>query len=239
MWDAPYMSGENTALQDFLAEAIELLPKARDHYDHIIQAKLGTKGKPIYDVQRGKVVKPGTETLEAMAEALDQPFDLLVRANRGEPVKAVQRGIETRQVTNRGDGTVQLRQIDLSYSMGPGANIDDYVDEGTFEMDSALLQRITRSPPERLFVASGAGDSMFPTLLDNDQVVIDTAQRVLNMQDRIWAVSLFGAGAIKRLRTVGPDRVLVMSDNKDVENQEVSAEDIFLLGRVIWLGRRV
>ncbi len=80
---------------------------------------------------------------------------------------------------------------------------------------------------------------MFPTLLDNDLVIVDTMQRTLNMQDRIWALSLFGAGAIKRLRTIGPDRVLVISDNKDVDNQEVSADDIYLLGRVVWLGRRV
>ncbi|MFD2500837.1 helix-turn-helix transcriptional regulator [Rhizorhabdus histidinilytica] len=80
---------------------------------------------------------------------------------------------------------------------------------------------------------------MFPTIIDNDLVVIDTAQRILNMQDRIWAISLYGAGAIKRLRTVGPGRILVISDNKDVDNQEVSAEDIYLLGRVIWLGRRM
>lgn len=135
--------------------------------------------------------------------------------------------------------SVALRHVDLSYSMGPGANIDDYVEEGSFEFDATLLSRITRSPSDRLFVASGAGDSMFPTLLDSDLVVIDTGQRIMNMQDRIWALSLFGAGAIKRLRTVGSDRILVISDNKDVENQEVSADDIHLLGRVVWLGRRL
>ncbi|ARR53464.1 MULTISPECIES: XRE family transcriptional regulator [Rhizorhabdus] len=135
--------------------------------------------------------------------------------------------------------SIALRHVDLSYSMGPGTNIDDYADESSFEFDAALLNRITRSPADRLFVASGGGDSMFPTIIDNDLVVIDTAQRILNMQDRIWAISLYGAGAIKRLRTVGPGRILVISDNKDVDNQEVSAEDIYLLGRVIWLGRRM
>ncbi|KKC24966.1 hypothetical protein WP12_16925 [Sphingomonas sp. SRS2] len=142
-------------------------------------------------------------------------------------------------VSATAENSVALRQVDLSYSMGPGANIDDYVEEGTLDFDASLLSRITRSPADRVFVASGAGDSMFPTMLDNDLVIVDTMQRTLNMQDRIWAISLYGAGAIKRLRAIGPDKVLVISDNKDVENQEVSAEDIYLLGRVVWLGRRL
>ena len=137
------------------------------------------------------------------------------------------------------DDTVMLRQVDLAYSMGPGSNIEDYPEEGMIQFDPGLLSTITRSPPDRLFVARGSGDSMFPTLLNDDMVVIDTLQRQLNMQDRIWAISLHGAGGIKRLRTIGKGRVLVISDNKDVDNQEADAEDLFIAGRVIWVGRRV
>jgi phage repressor protein C with HTH and peptisase S24 domain len=78
---------------------------------------------------------------------------------------------------------------------------------------------------------------MFPTLLGNDSVLIDTTQKMLNLNDRVWAISLYGAAAIKRLRTIGPNRVLVISDNPAVENQEVDADDIIIGGRIIWFAR--
>ena len=42
---------------------------------------------------------------------------------------------------------------------------------------------------------------------------------------------------LKRLRTVAEGRVLVMSDNKEVENQEVDASDLRIEGRAIWFAR--
>lgn len=225
---------QESPLQRSLAAALAAAEKPRDYYDRALQSLLGTKGKPIYDIQRGKSKNPSVGTLRAIEQVLGLASGALMNIEQALPVEVAP------AVTRSEDGSsIALRHVDLSYSMGPGTNIDDYADESSFEFDAALLSRITRSPADRLFVASGGGDSMFPTIIDNDLVVIDTAQRVLNMQDRIWALSLYGAGAIKRLRTIGPDRILVISDNKDVDNQEVSADDIYLLGRVIWLGRRM
>lgn len=122
--------------------------------------------------------------------------------------------------------------------MGDGSNIDDYFEEGTFEFDANLLRTISRAPAHRLIVGHGVGDSMNPTLHDRDMVIFDTTQTVLNTTDKIWAISLFGAGGIKRLRPIARDKVLVISDNPTLENQEVSTEDLRILGRVIWSARR-
>lgn len=137
------------------------------------------------------------------------------------------------------DGAVKLRLLDLDLSMGDGSNIDDYVEEGVIDFDAGLLRRLTRTPAERLFVARGSGDSMFPTLVNGDMVLIDPLQRTLNLQDRIWAISLYGAGGIKRLQPVGQGRVEVISDNSLRDNRVVDAEDLRILGRVIWIGREV
>lgn len=137
------------------------------------------------------------------------------------------------------DNVVTLRSFNLSYAMGPGTNIDDYVEEGTYEFDANMLAKLTRAPVDRLFVARGDGDSMFPTLVNDDTVVIDTTQRVLNLRDRIWACSIYGAGAIKRLRPVADGKVEVISDNPAISDDVVNADDIHIVGRVIWLGRRI
>lgn len=137
----------------------------------------------------------------------------------------------------RDDETVEIAQIDLSFAMGPGREIDDYIEQEPVKFDLGFVRSITRTPPSRLRLARGVGDSMFPTLQNNDRVMIDTTQRTLNLSDRVWAVSLYGAAAIKRLRTIGPNRVLVISDNVAVPDQEVDAEDLMIAGRVIWFAR--
>ncbi|SNT05443.1 Peptidase S24-like [Sphingomonas laterariae] len=253
VWDITHMqsaSGEATPLQIFLQRAIDAAPKTRGYYDKLLQERLGTKGKPLYDIHRGKIVSPSIATVQAIAEVLGQPRELLLRAMDGEdvhPAAASNAVAKVRPTSDHlptrsahaGDGAIALKQIDMGFSMGPGANIDDYVEEGTLDFDAGLLRSITRSPADRLYVARGDGDSMFPTLVNDDMVIFDTLQRQLNLQDRIWACSIHGAGAIKRLRSIGKGRVLVISDNAAVDNQEVDADDLVIVGRVIWVGRRV
>ena len=137
------------------------------------------------------------------------------------------------------DETIDVKRVDMGYAMGPGTHIDDYPDEGSMRFGLSFLQSLTRAATDMLFVARGDGDSMFPTLINEDMVLIDTSQRVLNMQDRLWAVSVHGAGMIKRLRSIGKGRVRILSDNATVPPDEVDAEDLHIVGRVIWVGRRV
>ncbi|SDA15090.1 hypothetical protein SAMN03159340_00639 [Sphingomonas sp. NFR15] len=130
-------------------------------------------------------------------------------------------------------------RMDLSYAMGPGTDIDqDYIDGEIVQLDVSFLRRLTPSSPELIRIVNGVGDSMFPTIHDSEDLVLDLGQRTLNLQDRIWAISLFGVGAVKRLQVVGQGRIEVISDNPDVPNREVDAEDIIIVGRVVGSIRR-
>jgi phage repressor protein C with HTH and peptisase S24 domain len=134
---------------------------------------------------------------------------------------------------------VTIAQLDLSFSMGPGTDIDHYVEEMPVSFDLDYLRTFTRTAPAKLRLAHGVGESMHPTLLSNDSVWNDTTQRQLSQQDRLWAISLFGAAAIKRLRAIGENRVLVMSDNPHVSDQEVDADSLLIAGRVVRIERDV
>ena len=79
---------------------------------------------------------------------------------------------------------------------------------------------------------------MFPTLVSNDLVWIDTTQNQLVHADRIYAASINGGAAIKRLRPIaGGARVLVISDNKTIDSYEVDANEVKIWGRVIRFAR--
>lgn len=134
--------------------------------------------------------------------------------------------------------TVEIIRLDLSLPMGPGATVDDFVESEPVKFDLGYLRTFTRTPPHRLRLAGGAGDSMFPTLVPNDLVWIDTTQNQLLHADRIYAASINGGAAIKRLRPMaGGRRILVISDNKTVEPYEVDAEEVVIWGRVIRFAR--
>lgn len=151
------------------------------------------------------------------------------------------RSIEPDQPRIRSVGSgevVLIPRLDLSLPMGPGATVDDYVEEEPVAFDLGYLRAFTRTPPHRLRLAAGAGDSMFPTLIPNDLVWIDTTQNQLLHADRIYAASINGGAAIKRLRPIaGGSKVLVISDNKTVEPYEVDAQDVVIWGRVIRFAR--
>jgi phage repressor protein C with HTH and peptisase S24 domain len=84
--------------------------------------------------------------------------------------------------TADGGEIVEIIQLDLSLPMGPGATVDDYIEEEPVSFDLGYVRGFTRTPPHRLRIARGVGDSMFPTLNSNDLVWIDSTQTNLNQQ---------------------------------------------------------
>src|SRR3546814_19954703 len=59
--------------------------------------------------------------------------------------------------------------------MGGGSIFNDYRRTGFVPFHRAWLRSFARGRLQDLFVARGEGDSMTPTLLDGDIVLIDTA----------------------------------------------------------------
>ncbi|WP_285020267.1 S24 family peptidase [Novosphingobium sp. fls2-241-R2A-195] len=137
------------------------------------------------------------------------------------------------------DEVVYIQKLDLSLSMGPGTHIDDWVEAEPVPFGLDFIRTVTRTSSDRLKLVTGIGDSMYPTLNWGDVILIDTTERQLARQDAVYWIDLYGAAGLKRLRTVGPGRVLVVSDNPNVADQEVDAADLRIQGRAIWLARGI
>lgn len=136
-------------------------------------------------------------------------------------------------------------EVDLGYNMGGGSAGAQYYATNyettamvPFPMD--WLRSIAKGAITDLFVARGEGDSMMATILDGDLVLVDTSQRIVNRQDRIWAVSYGELGMIKRLRRQPDGKIIIMSDNPSVTPYPPATEDeVHVIGRVIWIGRKM
>lgn len=134
---------------------------------------------------------------------------------------------------------VLLPEIDVAYSMGGGTEIEDYQVEQLVPFSRGWLETLTRTPPSHLFVARGEGDSMQPTILDGDIVIVDRSERALRGQDRIWAVAYGGFGMIKRLRSLPNGALQINSDNTAVSAIEAFDGEAHVIGRVVGIVRRV
>ncbi|WP_446654741.1 XRE family transcriptional regulator [Blastomonas sp.] len=136
-------------------------------------------------------------------------------------------------------GGVRIKEIDLDYGMGASWIEGVPVTEVERVFPADWLVQFTRAHPQYLFFAHGAGDSMMPTIMDRDIVLIDTTQQTLNMADRIWAVAFGGAGMIKRLRPQPDGGVKLMSDNPSVRDEVAYDGELSIIGRVVAVMRKI
>lgn len=142
----------------------------------------------------------------------------------------------TRNAAND-DGVGELIALDLSLSMGPGTLIEDFVETEPVKIDLGFIRRITRTPLDRLRLVRGIGDSMEPTLRSSDVILVDINEHALSRMSGIYWIDHLGSHGIKRLRAAGPGRIMIMSDNPNVGDYEVDADDLRIEGRAIWFAR--
>nr|WP_260182034.1 LexA family transcriptional regulator [Croceicoccus naphthovorans] len=201
--------------------------------DASLAAALGVERSVANKIVNGKV-DMNARRADAVADLLQVSRDeVLFRAGI---TTSVPPPMPSSPATDTGE-VVQIQKLDLSLSMGSGTLIDGYVEAEPVNFDLAFIRAITRSPSNNLRLVTGIGDSMYPTLNWGDAIMIDIADRQLARQDGIYWIDLYGAAGIKRLRTVGRDRILVISDNPAMADQEVDAGDLRIEGRAIWVAR--
>lgn len=135
--------------------------------------------------------------------------------------------------------SVEVQEIDLAYGMG-GTYLDDVpVKSNTVRFAREWLRNFTKAGADQLFFARGIGDSMMPTILDSDIMLIDRSQDSLRMNDQIWAVAFGGMGMIKRLRSMPDGSVRILSDNPAVPEDNAVDDELFIIGRVVAVVRKI
>ena len=142
----------------------------------------------------------------------------------------------------RADELVYIREVDISLAMGDGVVVEDFPATQLVPFNLSFIRGVTRANTEKLVIFTGQGDSMEPTLLRSDFLMIDTGTRGPVVSDTIWAFHYAGAGFIKRLSRVrrdGQDRYQILSDNPAVPERIADIEDVHIIGKLVWVGRRM
>lgn len=137
-------------------------------------------------------------------------------------------------------GLAFIEEIDLALGMGA-----TYLSGGEPEVRGLVpfraewLKDIFRGSMQSLKVVRGSGDSMEPTIRNGDFVLIDTSHQRIDDQDVVWAVAYGELGMIRRVRSMPGGGYLLMPDNSVVRPIEAHDGEMVVLGKVIWIGRRM
>lgn len=212
--------------------------------DAALAEAMGVERSVANKVVNGKVPL-NARRVDAVAELLKVPRDeLLFRAgiSSTQPRPAAghtSAAPEQPKVysVDAGD-TVGILSLDLSLSMGPGTDIEEYVESDVVGFDASVLKRITRTPADRLRFVTGIGTSHEPRFQSGDQFLIDINERALTRLDAYYWITYEGAYGLKRLRPAGRGKVWILSDNReDYPPFEVNADELRIEGRAIWFAR--
>ena len=184
-----------------------------------------------------------TAIIPAEADVEPLPFlrgagaaDIVPTAALSPP--SVADGIEIHSVS--GVEYAFLPRYDIGVSAGPGALVEnDGAPMGYHPFDLQWLRSLTRSTVDRLAMVQVRGDSMWTTLHDGDQVLVDLA-RPHYCGDGIYVLDIGHGLQVKRV-SMHPVRkvVTVSSDNTAYPSWgDLNPDDLRIIGRVIWIGRR-
>jgi transcriptional regulator with XRE-family HTH domain len=153
------------------------------------------------------------------------------RGGRDEPVGPA-RGqvpeLDTR--AGLGGGGVPAREVRKE-----GRHADALKPEGWVFPPSFVREQL-HSSATRLLVLETNGDSMAPTILSGDRVIIDTAHKTPT-PDGLYAIrDSFECIVIKRLqliRAAKPTRVKIISDNPNHATEEIPLSELEIVGKVL------
>ena len=193
-------------------------------------------------VYRGTPKVLSEDDRHALAEYLD--CDEAVLRHKTRPPRKPRRKPEERVGAKPAmpDGYVAIPEIDVRASAGPGA-LNDGLEEtkNLWFFPDPVIRHEFRARPEDLRMITIDGDSMEPLLASGDRILIDSSQRVPVPPGVfvIWDGMGLVAKRIEHEPNSDPPKVVIKSVNPDYETYERDAEEVHIVGRVVWTSRRL
>lgn len=128
---------------------------------------------------------------------------------------------------------------DVAASAGHGAIVDGESVVCNLAFDRTFLRRMTSASPKDLAIIGVQGHSMEPALLDGDHVLVDQTKRNL-AYDGLFVLRFDGVLHVKRIgRSAISGNVMVVSDHPSYRDLDMPKADLDVVGRVLWIGRKV
>lgn len=131
----------------------------------------------------------------------------------------------------------------VSASAGGGSVVDEenVLDFLSFKADWIRVQLF--ASPDDLYLIHVEGESMEPTLRPGDVILVNHREASSLPRDGIYVMRMDGTLLVKRLQRMPGGVVKVTSDNTAYEpfvvNLGQASDEVNIVGRVVWCGRRM
>lgn len=137
------------------------------------------------------------------------------------------------------DATVMIRHMPTHAGLGDGGTGEG--DEGSVAFSRDLIERELRTKPDDLLVVTTEGNSMEPDFFGGDQMLINVTKKSLAQPGAfcIWDSDGHVVKYVERIMGSDPPRVRLISKNALYDPVERLLDEIHIVGRVVWYGRRV
>lgn len=181
----------------------------------------------IYDVISGKSANPSTVKLARVAESLGISLSSLVGSQE--------------KTASAADSYVAPPLIAVQINAAGTAVLATEPAEAAYTFRRSWITDQLHARPEVLRLMQVRGDAMEPTLCHNDTVLVDTSRKTPSPPGIFLLFDGVGL-VIKRLEysmQSQPPRIRAISDNAQYSAYERSAEEMFIVGRVIWFSRDI
>ena len=202
------------------------LKQARKRANLTQEAIAEQMGVSVPQVSRWEAGKDGipSHRLEALVKAYRAPIGDLLADNEGG----------TEEPT-----TLMVELLPTDVGLGGGGNGEG--DYGEIAVSRHLIEQDLRTTPDNLLAINVEGDSMTPDFLSGDQLLVDKRKRSIAQPGAfcIWDGDGYVVKFLERVYGSEPPKVRVMSANGRYETSERLADEIKVMGRVVWIGRRI
>jgi phage repressor protein C with HTH and peptisase S24 domain len=138
------------------------------------------------------------------------------------------------------DSFLPVPRLDVGASAGAGALDPTEQAIGSIAFDPGWLRGLGIADTGRLSMIRVEGDSMAPTLADDDEILVDGGDAGSRLRSGLYVLRVEDALVVKRIAPGPGGRVSVLSDNPAYSSwPDSEADTIDIVGRVVWVGRRL
>jgi len=169
----------------------------------------------------------------------DFPLDEIEKLNKFYNINIITN--QSQGCLMQDDGSISLPvRGEVEASMGYGVEVYNESQTGTYSISQKLAKDLglDKNNSEIIF---GRGNSMEPTILGGDALLIDRSKKEIN-DGRIYCIRYDGQLLTKRLQRLSKKKIKIISDNKDYDPITVDFEkeidiDFEVIGEIRWSGR--
>lgn len=192
--------------------------------------KAGMADSVVRNYLAGRAKSMNSDTLERLAAAAEATVAEIIGEKLPEP--------------KLGRDVATVKSLEVRASMGGGFEVVEEPEGPPLFFRRQWLEKLLNGRPGALRVLDLGGDSMLPTINDGDVgLVLLPDEETKFISGAIYAAWDGHGLIVKRLEAkvggVRP-RLRVISDNRAIyEPYEVDAEDVRIIGQILWRGGRV